>query len=203
MRLLPLPLIVLTVGVAAAQAPTPTEVPSEPPAADASNGEESPAVPSSAPPIQMSSAPSATPEQTARPARLPYQEGVVPPEGYRIDEHMRKGLVLGGGVVFGAAYVLGIGLAVTSDWGNHGDLLVLPVLGPVLTLATRSKRDGDGAVVAGLCLDQIVQLAGATMMIVGITSTKKEFVRDDVARVSVGPARVGATGYGAQLFGSF
>jgi hypothetical protein len=128
---------------------------------------------------------------------------VVPPEGYRIDEHVRKGLVIGGGLVLGTAYALGLGLATVSDFGNHGDMLLIPVAGPLLTLMARTKTKDDGGVVFGLWLDELVQVAGATMMIVGVSATKKEFVRQDVARVSMGPGRVGVSGYGARVFGSF
>jgi hypothetical protein len=59
----------------------------------------------------------------------------------------------------------------------------------------------DIFVVMGLIADGVLQATGATLLIVGLTATKSELVRDDQS-IRISPMRVG-TGYGTGIVGTF
>jgi hypothetical protein len=54
-----------------------------------------------------------------------------------------------------------------------------------------------------LAIDGIAQAAGATMLIVGITSPKTVLIRNDLAEVRVAPMKIGQDGNGLGLVGTF
>jgi hypothetical protein len=148
------------------------------------------------------------------PRQLPYREGDPTPQGYRYVERTRTGMVVAGALVLGIPYTLGLYAAAAANFENGSAWLAVPGLGPFLMIAARddecAEREdvGDRFECAGevlltivLVLDGLAQTAGGTLLVIGSTSPKRLWVRQDVA-VSVGPMRVGS-GYGLGAVGSF
>jgi hypothetical protein len=145
------------------------------------------------------------------PPTLPYTEGTTAPRGYHLDTRPQKGLVIGGAVSFGVAYLSSL-LAASSiqqDAGRNNDgrggsdavPLFVPVLGPFIGLAT---LDPSPVGTGWLLLDGLVQSGGVIMFITGLASPNKRFVRDDLAvRWSVSPMALGRNSTGLSVRGSF
>jgi hypothetical protein len=150
--------------------------------------------------------------QTSRPA-------------YRLEGHTRRGVVISGAIIGGIG--LGFAIAVTagtsegaSDWnGVPFDLgaLAVPVLGPWITLGTLKENCGgkygdepggctrthtQDAWAAILVVDGLVQLAGLTVMVVGLAFPRQELVITETAKVRVVPTRLGSAGHGLALVGT-
>ena len=140
-----------------------------------------------------------------------YEEGEPIPPGYHPESRVRTGLVVGGAVTFGVMYLLSVlvGAAISDankvnkayggNGGETGDLLYVPVAGPFLQMTKTESSSGN----VTLAIDGIAQAAGATMLIVGITSPKTVLVRNDLAEVRVMPMRMGDKGGGLGLMGTF
>ena len=145
------------------------------------------------------------------PESAPYNGGPVP-AGYHVEERARRGMLIGGAVVLGVPWVLGLTIASGYDFSNQSGWLVVPVLGPWITIASR-KTDGlcgygnscpdDNGVRTMLILDGLTQAAGAIMLVYGLSSTKKVMARDFVGSLHFTPAPVGKLGYGGVLSGEF
>ncbi len=54
-----------------------------------------------------------------------------------------------------------------------------------------------------LAIDGVAQAAGATMLIVGLTSPKTVLVRNDLGEVRLTPMRMGQNGGGLGIVGTF
>ena len=137
-----------------------------------------------------------------------YEEGEPIPPGYHADTRVRTGLVVGGAVTFGVMYVFSVlagsimNDAAQSSYGSsgtRGDFLFVPVAGPFLQMTKTESSSGN----VTLAIDGIAQAAGATMLIVGITSPRTVLVRNDLAEVRVTPMQVGERGSGLGLVGTF
>jgi hypothetical protein len=135
-----------------------------------------------------------------------YEEGEPIPPGYHAESRVRTGLVVGGAVTFGVMYLLSVlvGAAISdanklSGGKESGDLLYVPVAGPFLQMTKTESSSGN----VTLAIDGIAQAAGATMLIVGITSPKTVLVRNDLGEVRVMPMRMGDKGGGLGLVGTF
>lgn len=135
-----------------------------------------------------------------------YNEGDPIPPGYHADTQVRKGLVIGGAITFGCMYLLSVlvGAAmndVNSKIGTktNGDYLFIPVAGPFLQMTRTDTSLGNTTLV----IDGLAQAAGATMLIVGITSPKTVLIRNDLAEVRVSPMKLGQDGNGVGLVGTF
>lgn len=136
-----------------------------------------------------------------------YEEGEPIPPGYHAESRVRTGLVVGGAVTFGVLYLLSAltGAAIndvnkaTSSNNDSGDFLFVPVAGPFLQMTKTESSTGN----VFLAIDGIAQAAGATMLIVGITSPKTVLVRNDLGQVQVMPMRMGKDGAGLGLVGTF
>ncbi len=135
-----------------------------------------------------------------------YEEGEPIPPGYHAETRVRSGLVVGGAVTFGVMYLLSVlvGAAISDvnrSVGNKesGEFLYVPVAGPFLQMTRTESSSGN----ATLAIDGIAQAAGATMLIVGITSPKTVLVRNDLGEVRVMPMRMGDKGGGLGLVGTF
>lgn len=146
-----------------------------------------------------------------------YEDGEPIPPGYHAETRVRSGLVVGGAVTFGCMYLLSVlvGAAMSdakkdseryasasgyssSSSKEDGDFLFVPVAGPFLQMTKTESSSGNVV----LAIDGIAQAAGATMLIVGITSPKTVLVRNDLGEVRVMPMRIGSgTGFG--LGGTF
>jgi hypothetical protein len=133
-----------------------------------------------------------------------YEEGDPIPPGYHAESKIRKGLVIGGSILFGAMYILTVlvGAGINDANGNHsseGSFLFVPVAGPFLQMTKTDTSLGN----VTLAIDGVAQAAGATMFIVGITSPKTVLVRNDLGEVRVAPMRLGQGGAGMGLVGTF
>src|SRR3954468_23770453 len=106
--------------------------------------------------------------QLRQPESVPYNGGPVP-AGYHVEERARRGMIIGGTLTLGVPWVLGIVVASGYDFSNQSGWLVVPVLGPWITIASR-KTDGlcgygnscpdDNGVRTMLILDGLTQAAG-------------------------------------------
>jgi hypothetical protein len=164
-------------------------------------------------------APMPAPAPSPPPAVLAGQwhPGTPPPPGYHVEERPRTGLVIAGTIVAGVPYFFSVVAAGAAQSNNASGDLYIPVAGPWLTMGQRrygcnpdqtNSTTGqnlqcvaDIFVVMGLIADGVMQATGATLLIVGLTATKSELVRDDQA-VHFAPMQVGH-GYGAGVFGRF
>ena len=152
------------------------------------------------------------PPPPERPKTLHYQEGQPIPPGYYLDEGPIKGLVISGSIVLGVFYGLALMVASADGFPNESHWLAVPVAGPFITMAAREDRCdedayaldcvSDAMVRTYLIMDGIGQVAGATLLTVGLASTRRRLVRQDIADLTVAPARVGS-GYGLSAFGRF
>lgn len=148
------------------------------------------------------------------PSRLPYEEGQRVPEGYRLRSGSRKGLVISGAIVGGAAYGFGVVGAVDSGFADNAGYLLIPGVGPWLMLAAGSDPPkpcpmqevcADGmpdykplfVVAAGLA-----QAVGTVLFVAGLTSKRQYLERTDL-EVSVVPAPLGQGAYGLGVIGAF
>jgi hypothetical protein len=150
------------------------------------------------------------------PKELAYSEGQEVPPGYRVEERMRRGLVIAGAVMTGVAWSLSVTGAVSANYEDNSGFLMIPVFGPWLMLATGGADDppcepidqelsicqDNAGLRAILVLDGLVQTAGGIMFVWGMTSTSKRLVREDVA-IDVVPMRLGRDGHGLGVVGTF
>ena len=142
-----------------------------------------------------------------------YEDGEPIPPGYHAETRIRSGLVVGGAVTFGCLYLLSVlvGAAISdanksrsayggsSSSSDNGDFLFVPVAGPFLQMTKTESSSGN----VTLAIDGIAQAAGATMLIVGLTSPKTVLVRNDLGSVQVLPMKMGQDGGGLGLVGTF
>jgi len=142
------------------------------------------------------------------PLELPYRAGEPVPVGYRLVERPVRGLVISGYLITGIGYGIGLLGAAAADFANESSWMLVPVLGPWLTLGTReyadcSKRDDDNdgntdynaectedaLVISGLVMDGLMQTAGASLLLVGYLAKQKKLIREDM-HVGIAPGRV-------------
>jgi hypothetical protein len=112
------------------------------------------------------------------PPTLPYDETRPIPPNYKLDERSNKPLVVTGFSLFALAYGISLGvstivLSVDSRDGEELAPLLIPVVGPFITMATFD----EGA--ATLALNGITQTAGLICILVGSFATEKVLVRID------------------------
>lgn len=137
------------------------------------------------------------------PKHRPYR-GEEELDGYVLQERWRKGLVIPGVALIGAAYFSGLAVASFDDFDNQKGFLALPVAGPWLTLLTRD--DDCTSDVCGprrlLTASGVIQAVGLGMTIVGATWQKRLWVREDLA-VQLAPQQFAFGGFGAGVSGVF
>jgi hypothetical protein len=121
-----------------------------------------------------------------------------PPPGYHTESRARMGLVVAGAVMLAIPYVLSVTAAVSASAGNDSGYspLFVPVAGPFIALSTTHALVGtsDGLQEVGrvfgsigLILDGILQVSGASLLLVGLVARHDVVVRD------APPERAGAT----------
>jgi hypothetical protein len=146
-----------------------------------------------------------TPRQLAYDAQQPI------PAGYHVEHRTRYGLAISGIALFAATYVP----TAAAAWYDSGDgtpLYVVPVLGPLFAIPTKtgncdpndeySSCDWDDFVTAFLIADAVVQAAGVVMALGGFAG-RDLLIRDQVPRTALLPGPIGGGGYGAWLTGRF
>jgi hypothetical protein len=127
------------------------------------------------------------------------------PPGYHAEEHARKGLVIGGAVLFGSMYLLSaLVAAVDSDayqgQSNPAAALWVPAVGPFIQMGN------TGSATAGvfLAIDGLAQIGGIAMFTIGLADPKTEMVRNDLGSIHVKLAPIIASGHeGMGLVGTF
>jgi hypothetical protein len=140
------------------------------------------------------------PPRSRRARRAAAMDPDNPPPGYHTETRARTGLIVGGAVTFGLPYLLSATAAAStlSASGSMYEPLFIPVVGPFITLGSAhifAGTNDPGTQVArvfggfGLMLDGLIQLGGATMLIVGLAWPREVVVPDRgiVPEVSFGP----------------
>jgi hypothetical protein len=146
----------------------------------------------------------------------PLRAGEQPPQGYRVEERVRNGSLVGGVTLCGVPYVFG-GLAAAIDgFDNQKGWLMLPVVGPWITLAARDDscpKDSSGhcctepgcpGTFAGLFLvfDGLMQGGGAALITFAVAAPRRWAVRGDTTSIVIVP-RFQSGQLGFSLRGAF
>lgn len=129
-------------------------------------------------------------------------EGDPVPPGYRPVQRTRKGLVIGGSILFGTLYFFSAFAAAVDADAGRGELgeLWIPAVGPFIQLAQTESATGKFF----LAVDGLGQSAGLFMLIYGIASPKTVLVRNDLAKTEVRVAPMTGRGTtGLALTGTF
>jgi hypothetical protein len=105
----------------------------------------------------------------------------VPP-GYHVEEHARKGLVIGGAVMFGTMYLLtALGAAIAQDNGGGAAALWVPAVGPFIQMGQSGSATGGFL----LALDGVIQVGGLAMFTIGLAAPRTEVVRDGIGSLTI------------------
>lgn len=149
--------------------------------------------------------PPAPPRFTAPPppARMDPDD---PPPGYHTESRSRRGIVLGGALMLGIPYLIsaGVGAAGITDHNRGIVPMLVPVVGPFITLETSHVFEGtrDQAATVGrvfgamgLIVDGVLQVGGLSLVVVGLAAQKRVVVRDrDEPAAAVPTVSLGPTG---------
>jgi hypothetical protein len=136
------------------------------------------------------------------------------PEGYQIERTLPSHWIVPGAFTFAASYLMAFSAAAASDFRPPGSALVVPFLGPFVSLAGRPHAiefcfrffvcyyDGkEFGVQSALLVDGVAQVVGATMFVIGVSTPKFKLARREVA-LEFSPAPV-AGGYGLGVRGTY
>jgi hypothetical protein len=137
----------------------------------------------------------------------PYHAGEPTPPGHHVETRMRKDIVLTGALVFGIPYALSAAAGLADPESKR---MLIPVVGPALQLSVPRKNEHSLASAAtapmevfALAMLSVLQCAGAITLIVGLAVEEKVIVRDRAVAVRASPMRLGESGNGVGLTGSF
>jgi hypothetical protein len=153
---------------------------------------------------------------------VPYEGGPVP-SGYHVEDRARRGPTIAGIVVWSTTYALGLTVASAQNFPNSSGWLVVPVVGPWITLGSRHSANDcttdsigdsfcsgtasdDATTRTFLILGGLAQATGAALFIYGVASPKKVLVHDFVGGIQdlqFTPAQMGRDGFGGFLLGKF
>lgn len=180
-----------------------------------------------APPTQAASTPAPPPPGAPvavpgyMPPTLAWNKGDPIPAGYTPSTEIRTGFVVGGGVTLGVTWLFGSALpsvVLLTGCGKEagpcatGATLLVPGIGPFIAmapLAAWSKGDTNAApAYVILALDGIVQSTGAALLLYGLLAQKDVLVRkrevgENTLRWMPTPMRLGASGHGLGVVGTF
>lgn len=158
--------------------------------------------------------PNSVPPNHRPPDEIPYEDGAPIPMGYRIVEAPRQGLVTAGYIVTGIPYGFSAMTALGADFRNASGYLLLPFIGPWLTLGHRnygtcqsneSEQElrcvADIFVVMALISDGVMQATGGALLLSGYVATRKKLVRQSRS-LELRPGMFGM-GYGMTVRGTF
>jgi hypothetical protein len=108
-----------------------------------------------------------------------WSEGEPIPPGYHESVRARKGLIIGGAVLFGTMYLISAFAAAAetdlSSCGCHGGLFI-PGAGPFVELG----HSGGATASLFLVLDGVSQVGGIAMFIAGFAAPQTVLVRNDM-----------------------
>jgi hypothetical protein len=186
--------------------PPPPNTPPPPPGAVAPNGQY--VAPLSQPTQQIY-----IPQSVAMsgPSRITDWDDTQPvPPGYHVKTEARKGMIIGGAVLFGSLYLIDILVAAGgSDCQSRGDCssnpytaMWVPAVGPFLQMASNSSSVGN----VFYAIDGLAQCAGIAMFIYGVAAPRTLLVRNDLGSIKkplLVPMKMGVDGYGAGLVARF
>jgi hypothetical protein len=161
------------------------------------------------------------------PMELRYIENRPIPPGYHLESRPRKGLVVAGSIIFGVPYFLSLSVAASSKY-DPDRWLYAPLVGPFVDLGNRKEScsttgnpnittyttcSDDSSERFFLMADGLMQVAGATMLVLGLALPQYLLVRDDAPYVgsksrsqfawAVAPQPMGRSGLGVGLAGLF
>jgi hypothetical protein len=152
-------------------------------------------------PLQQQTQPTYVPQSVALsgPAMIKnYEEGDAIPEGYTKQYRIRKGMVAGGAVTFGAVYIATVlAGAVSVDFarafgGPGAPFLFVPVFGPLVEMGLSARGSVVGQTF--LFFDFLAQAAGVTLFAVGLAVPKAVLVRNDLVKATIEPILTGTGG---------
>ncbi len=133
----------------------------------------------------------------------PWQVGAPVPLGFHTEERPVRGLLIGGGVVLGAGYLLGIVVG-SFEFNNGGAAALVPVVGPFIAgSAYKASCAGLGCIASGvsdafykvpLYFAGGVQVIGAVLLIAGASVHRPILVRD--AGLTIRPVPLAGKGIG-------
>jgi hypothetical protein len=114
-----------------------------------------------------------------------------------LEESIRPAPTIVGASLFGSAYILGLSIAAGTGFDNQSGWLALPVAGPFVTLALREQEEcdstdglacgwGDAYAGVGLVMSGAMQIAGATLLIIGL-QPRKQLVRVGKTEIYLSP----------------
>jgi hypothetical protein len=139
------------------------------------------------------------------PRKIPYDEDRSAPFGYREGTEPRRGMWVTGLSIFASTYGLSalIGGAIVAEEEEAGGWLLLPVIGPMGFAAQDGLDDADDRRgFAAMTLLSGAQAAGLTLLIVGLATERKVFLRNDVASSGLS-LTIAPTPSGAAVVGTF
>jgi hypothetical protein len=130
---------------------------------------------------------------------------------------------VGGVVTWAIGYGAGLVYAASQKFENGSGWAVVPIVGPWGAIGARefgcdtssvtvSRSDVDDCVngalgeveaITLLAVDGLFQTMGATLFIIGLSSSEKQWIRTDVAGVTFVPTLTLREGPGLQLHGLF
>jgi hypothetical protein len=208
--------------------PARTSAPPLPPASPAPVGPRAPL------PATQPVAPSPTPTQAptwsptgaagavstdTRPPVLPYYQDMPVPPGYEVVSHPASGLITAGVIGMSISYGTAVIVAATQGFDNATGWLVVPVVGPFVTVAARDYEQCKTATVAQArqcvsgavgevqyitfaAVDGIFQMASALVILAGAVSSKDELIRQDLVHVKVAPGKTGGVDWSLTVQGN-
>ncbi|MEJ7732346.1 MAG: hypothetical protein WKG00_24470 [Polyangiaceae bacterium] len=144
------------------------------------------------------------------PRTMDYEDGDPVPPGYHVDTRIRKGLLIGGAVTFGALYLISAATASAAQDAGSGDEftpLYIPAVGPFVTIGT-TNAEGLGTFL--LIVDGVAQSGGLLMAVLGLALPETLLERNDIGRtpgdkngasIAVTPMVVGERTMGFGLVG--
>jgi len=149
------------------------------------------------------------------PRQLAYDPEQPVPAGYHVEHRTRYGLAISGIALFAALY-LPTAAAAWYDARDGTPLYVVPVLGPLFAIPTKTADepcipdshfacgagDFDEVVTVFLIADAVVQAAGIVMAWRGLAG-RDLLIRDQTPRTALLPGPIGGGGHGAWLTGRF
>jgi len=146
---------------------------------------------------------------------LPYDPSKPIPPGYELQNHIRVGYVISGSIVGGIGYGLSAVVALLGDQTDfqRGWLLV-PVLGPFISMATQTETckrgypvpeqcGKDSGTIEGLAVLGTLQIVGSALFAYGELSRKPRLVLTQEYSLHLTPAMIGQGAYGLTAFGAF
>jgi hypothetical protein len=127
-------------------------------------------------------------DERASPRTMDYSEGDPVPQGYHLEKKARKGLIIGGSIMFGTVWLVS---AIVAAFDRRKDVKLggVPLVGPWIAVGSGSLKDNEVGIWVG---SGLLQLGGLAMLTMGIVMKKQVLVRDKVS-LELSPTGVSGT----------